>query len=68
MAQELGCKSDVSIKASIRMMLLYVEGATFKPHQDTEKEPGMLATLVVRLSSAFTGCDVVPSQVNSPTC
>lgn len=61
-AQELGCSPKTSIKANIYKMLLYVEGAMLKPHKDTEKEPGMLATLVICLPSRFTGCAVVTSH------
>ncbi|PTD09935.1 hypothetical protein FCULG_00007930 [Fusarium culmorum] len=40
-------------------MLLYEEGAMFKPHTDTEKIPGMFGTLVISLPSKHSGGDVV---------
>ncbi|KZS87473.1 hypothetical protein SISNIDRAFT_419545 [Sistotremastrum niveocremeum HHB9708] len=39
-------------------MLLYQEGSHFLPHQDTEKSPGMVATIIVVLPSAFEGGEV----------
>lgn len=39
-------------------LLLYEEGSFFRPHKDSEKEPGMVATLVICLSSKHTGGDV----------
>lgn len=36
-------------------LLIYEPGGHFKLHQDTEKEPGMFATLIVQLPSAFQG-------------
>ncbi|KAL8669092.1 MAG: hypothetical protein Q9168_006301 [Polycauliona sp. 1 TL-2023] len=44
-----------SICAKLHKMLLYEEGAMFKPHQDTEKVPGMFGTLIVCLPSEHTG-------------
>ncbi|CAG8012473.1 unnamed protein product [Penicillium nalgiovense] len=39
-------------------MLIYEKGAMFKPHTDTEKAPGMFATLVIGLPSPFEGGEV----------
>ncbi|KAK2018347.1 2OG-Fe(II) oxygenase [Colletotrichum eremochloae] len=39
-------------------LLLYEKGSFFKRHKDTEKEPGMVGTLVVCLPSDHTGGDV----------
>lgn len=61
-AQELGCPPEASIRASLYKMLLYEKGAMFRPHKDTEKEPGMFATLVICLPSEFTGGAVVTSH------
>ncbi|KAL8811889.1 MAG: hypothetical protein Q9200_001444 [Gallowayella weberi] len=58
-SKELGCASKVSVKANLYKLLLYEEGAFFKPHKDTEKEPGMFATLVVCLPSEFEGGTVI---------
>lgn len=47
------------IEAEIYKMLLYEEGAMFKPHTDTEKIPGMFGTLVVSMPSKHQGGDLV---------
>ncbi|RGP79497.1 hypothetical protein FLONG3_2245 [Fusarium longipes] len=47
------------IRAEIYKMLLYEQGAMFKPHTDIEKIPGMFGTLVISLPSNHTGGDVV---------
>ncbi|KAJ4131691.1 hypothetical protein NW768_005885 [Fusarium equiseti] len=48
-------------------LLLYESGSFFKPHKDSEKEKGMIGTLIVCLPSQHEGGDVVlsfGSQVN----
>ena len=73
--RELGCGSETTIRASLYKSLLYETGALFKPHEDTEKEPGMFGTLVICLPSEYTGGAVVAShcgqsrvlQADSPT-
>jgi hypothetical protein len=45
-------------RAELYKLLLYEEGAFFKPHQDTEKTPGMFGTLVVALPSPHQGGDL----------
>lgn len=37
------------IRASLYKLVLYEHGGFFKPHKDTEKEPGMCASLIVQL-------------------
>lgn len=44
-----------SADAHLYKLLIYGPGDFFVPHRDTEKEPGMFATLVVTLPSVFTG-------------
>ncbi|KAF2140232.1 uncharacterized protein K452DRAFT_213173, partial [Aplosporella prunicola CBS 121167] len=44
-----------NVEAQLYKMLLYGEGAMFKSHQDSEKEPGMFGTLVICLSSDHEG-------------
>lgn len=39
-------------------LLLYEEGSFFKPHKDSEKVPGMIATLVICLPSKHQGGSV----------
>ena len=43
------------IEAEFYKMLIYDEGSFFVSHRDTEKTPGMFATLVVTLPSSCTG-------------
>ncbi|KAK7900797.1 hypothetical protein LTR67_003081 [Exophiala xenobiotica] len=48
-----------NISAQLYKLLLYEKGAFFKPHKDSEKTPGMFGTLVICLSSAHEGGDIV---------
>jgi len=48
-----------NVTAELYKLLLYEEGAFFKPHRDSEKSPGMFGTLVVCLPSPHRGGDVV---------
>ncbi|KAI9103106.1 hypothetical protein DFS34DRAFT_646489 [Phlyctochytrium arcticum] len=53
---------ELAISGAVRVepykMLIYEEGAMFKPHTDTEKIPGMFGTLVIALPSGHTGGDL----------
>jgi hypothetical protein len=49
----------VSASAQRYELLLYEEGAFFKPHRDTEKAPGVFGTLVICLTSEHTGGEVL---------
>ncbi|KLO18810.1 hypothetical protein SCHPADRAFT_806563, partial [Schizopora paradoxa] len=42
-------------RAELYKLLLYETGSHFLPHQDTEKAPGMFATIVIVLPSEFSG-------------
>ena len=42
-------KGEELVEARLYKLVLYEEGGFFKAHKDTEKEPGMFATLVVQL-------------------
>ncbi|ETI35849.1 hypothetical protein F441_17769 [Phytophthora nicotianae CJ01A1] len=53
-ASRLGYKG-VPIQCKLYKMLVYGEGGHFVKHQDTEKEDGMVATLVVQLPSLHEG-------------
>jgi len=56
----LGLSGDLShIKANLYKLLVYEEGGFFKKHQDTEKEAGMFATLLIQLPALHTGGDLV---------
>ena len=43
------------LRLSLHKLLLYETGSLLLPHPNIEKEPGILATLVVQLPSRFTG-------------
>jgi hypothetical protein len=47
------------ISASLYKLLIYDEGSFFVGHRDTEKEPGMFATLVLALPSLSSGGELV---------
>ena len=51
-AQALGLHA---VEARLHNLLVYAPGQFFKPHQDTEKHPGMVATLVVVWPCAHIG-------------
>lgn len=51
-AQALGVKQ---LDAWLHNLLIYAPGQFFKPHQDTEKHPGMVATLVLVWPSPHIG-------------
>lgn len=48
-----------NITAQLYKLLLYEQGAFFKPHQDTEKTPGMFGTLAISLPSLHEGGDLI---------
>jgi len=50
---------DVPLQCVLYKLLVYGEGGHFLKHQDTEKENGMIATLVVQPPSAHEGGDLV---------
>lgn len=45
----------LQVQAHLHDLLLYEAGGHFKPHRDTEKEPGMFGTLIVQLPAEHTG-------------
>nr|XP_018914094.1 PREDICTED: uncharacterized protein LOC109042013 [Bemisia tabaci] len=47
------------VSAELYKLLLYEPGAFFKPHKDSEKAPGMFATLVISLPSPHEGGKLV---------
>ena len=57
-AKQLGTSAD-HVDAELYKLLFYEVGGHFKPHTDTEKVPGMFATLIVQLPSYFSGGDFV---------
>src|SRR3954471_22820485 len=54
-----GLGVDAPITAEFYKLLLYDEGSFFIGHRDTEKTPGMFATLVVALPSSFAGGELI---------
>ncbi|KAL8643991.1 MAG: hypothetical protein Q9226_007993, partial [Calogaya cf. arnoldii] len=50
---------ESSVRADLHKLLLYEEGSFFKTHRDTEKAPGMFATLVIMLPSEHEGGELV---------
>ncbi len=52
---------NANVTAQLYKLVLYKPGDFFKKHKDTEKAPGMFATLVVQLPSAFSSAEFVVS-------
>ena len=48
-----------NLRADLHNMLIYEKGCFFDFHQDSEKEDGMVATLVVVLPTSYTGGNLV---------
>lgn len=53
----MGCADGIT--CHVYKLLIYEAGGHFVFHRDTEKEPGMFATLVVQLPSRFTGGSLI---------
>jgi len=47
------------VEAELYKLLIYDAGSFFVPHRDTEKAPGMFATLVVVLPSPYAGGELI---------
>ncbi|KAJ7089502.1 hypothetical protein C8R43DRAFT_833568, partial [Mycena crocata] len=58
--QALGvsCSPAVAPRCELHKLLLYETGSHFSPHQDTEKETGMFATIIIVLPSDHSGGQV----------
>ncbi|MCC7151984.1 MAG: 2OG-Fe(II) oxygenase, partial [Rubrivivax sp.] len=54
-----GLGAGVGVEAELYKLLIYDEGSFFLEHRDTEKSPGMFATLIVALPSLHTGGELV---------
>lgn len=63
----LGLTSDCRLTAELHSTLVYEPGQFFLPHQDSEKDDTMVATLVVTVPSAHTGGDLVIGQGEQST-
>ena len=56
-AEGLGVSEPVA--AEFYKLLVYDQGSFFVSHRDTEKAPGMFATLIIALPSQYTGGELV---------
>ncbi len=54
-----GLGAHGKIEAELYKLLLYDAGSFFVSHRDTEKAPGMFATLVMVLPSPYTGGELI---------
>ena len=54
-----GLGIDERVSAEFYKLLIYDKGSFFVSHRDTEKEPGMFATLVLALPSLSSGGELV---------
>ncbi len=59
MRSALGLSENTKLTAHLHNMLIYGPEQFFKPHQDSEKLEGMVATLVVVLPSSHIGGDLL---------
>ena len=57
-AHGLGCPED-RIEARLYKLLVYDEGGFFSGHRDTEKAPGMIATLCISLPTTGSGGELI---------
>lgn len=57
--ESLGLPKNSKLTAELHNMLIYEQGHFFKPHQDTEKSDGMIATLVVILPTEHQGGELI---------
>lgn len=53
--QGLGLMSNCKLRAELHNLLVYAPGQFFVSHQDSEKDEGMIGTLIVTLPSKFSG-------------
>ena len=57
-ASGLGCPVE-RVEARLYKLLIYERGGFFSPHRDTEKAPGMVATLTISLPAAGEGGELI---------
>jgi predicted 2-oxoglutarate/Fe(II)-dependent dioxygenase YbiX len=65
--EELGLPEHSWLTAELHSLLVYEKGQFFRPHQDSEKDDAMVATLVVTLPSAHTGGELVVHHLGETT-
>jgi len=56
---DLGLPKSSRLKADLHNMLIYEKDNFFKPHQDSEKEDNMVATMVVVLPTKHKGGELI---------
>ncbi len=64
----LGMDETAKLTASLHNMLVYEPGQFFQAHQDSEKQDGMVATLVVVLPCKHAGGSLVIDQSGKKKC
>ncbi|DBB09660.1 TPA: hypothetical protein ACH3X3_001307 [Trebouxia sp. C0006] len=63
-ATELGVSAEIPVQAQLNKMTLYQTGDHFVAHRNTEKAPGMFATMTIVLPSQHTGGSLVVQNAN----
>ena len=63
MADALGVPQSTKVAPELYKLLLYQQGDHFSAHRDTEKSPGMFATLTILLPSTYqASLSILPSM------
>jgi len=65
-AEGLGVTGNVA--AEFYKLLVYDEGSFFVSHRDSEKIPGMFATLIIELPSLYTGGELIIRHQGREVC
>ncbi len=65
-AEGLGVTGNVA--AEFYKLLVYDEGSFFVSHRDSEKIPGMFATLIIELPSVYTGGELIIRHQGREVC
>ena len=68
MRASMGLAPNAKLSAHLHNLLIYGPGQFFKPHQDSEKLPGMVASLVLVLPSPHIGGDLLIQQGAEKYC
>ena len=64
----IGLGVDEPVSAELYKLLVYDTGSFFVSHRDTEKAPGMFATLVVVLPSVYSGGELCIRHCDREVC
>lgn len=68
MREQLGLAQDTILRPHLHNLLIYGPGQFFKPHQDSEKLDGMVATLIIVLPSPHIGGDLIVQHKQHNAC